>query len=151
MEALRTVNEILDFAVAREDESAQFYTNLAGKAESSNIRQVFLDFAREEQTHKAKLQAIKRGKLLLPAAKKVKDLKIADYVVDVAPTPDMNYQQALILAMKKERASFLLYTQLAETTSDDNLRATFLTLAQEEAKHKLRFEIEYDECVLTED
>jgi rubrerythrin len=96
------------------------------------------------------LLAIKKGKLLLPAAKKVADLKIADYVVDVVPTPEMSYQQALILAMKKEKASFLLYTNLAETASDDNLRATFSALAQEEAKHKLRFEIEYDEHVLTE-
>jgi len=30
------------------------------------------------------------------------------------------------------------------------LKATLLVLAQEEAKHKLRFEIEYDEHYLTE-
>jgi rubrerythrin len=111
---------------------------------------VFQDFAREEKGHKAKLQAIKQGKLLLPAARKVADLKIANYVVDVVPSTEMTYQQALILAMKKEKASFLLYTQLAETTNDESLRATFSVLAQEEAKHKLRFEIEYDEHVLTE-
>jgi len=150
MDAMSSVDGILDFAIEREEESAQFYTNLAAKVENAVMCKVFQDFAREEKGHKAKLQAIKQGKLLLPAARKVADLKIADYVVDVAPSTEMTYQQALILAMKKEKASFLLYTQLAETTNDENLRATFSALAQEEAKHKLRFEIEYDEHVLTE-
>jgi len=150
MGVIQSVNEILDFAIAREVESAEFYTNMAAKVDKANMRQVFEDFAREERGHEAKLKAVKKGKLLLPAAAKVKDLKIADYVVDVVPAPDLDYQQALILAMKKEKASFLLYTNLAETTSDEGLRATFFALAQEEAKHKLRFEIEYDEHVLSE-
>ena len=30
------------------------------------------------------------------------------------------------------------------------MRELFLSLAQEEAKHKLRFEIEYDDMILTE-
>jgi len=150
MDVMKNVDEILDFAIEREEESSQFYTNLAAKVQDVPMSKVFRDFAREERGHKAKLLAIKKGKLLLPAAKKVADLKIADYVVDVVPTPEMSYQQALILAMKKEKASFLLYTNLAETAGDDNLRATLLGLAQEEAKHKLRFEIEYDEHVLSE-
>ena len=33
----------------------------------------------------------------------------------------------------------------------EELTETFLSLAQEEAKHKLRFEIGYDEVVLKED
>ena len=42
------------------------------------------------------------------------------------------------------------YSDLAAATEDDSVRTTLLALAQEEAKHKLRFEIEYDEHVLTE-
>ena len=33
---------------------------------------------------------------------------------------------------------------------DEDLRGLLLSLAQEEAKHKLRFEIEYDDRILTE-
>ena len=78
------------------------------------------------------------------------DLKIADYVTDVAPSPDLDYQQALILAMKEEKVAFRVYTDLAGTTDDESLRTTLLGLAQEEARHKLRFEIEYDEEFLSE-
>jgi rubrerythrin len=52
--------------------------------------------------------------------------------------------------MKEEKAAFRLYTDLAERTPDPAIRQTFLSLAQEEAKHKLRFEIEYDDYILKE-
>ena len=148
---LNSVDEILDFAIRKEEEAAETYTDLAGKMERAHMRQVFEDFAREELGHKEKLLQIKGGKLLLPVAEKVMDLKIADYLEDVEPSPVLDYPQALILAMKEEKAAFKMYTVLAEAADDENLRATLLGLAQEEAKHKLRFEIEYDEYVLAED
>ena len=39
---------------------------------------------------------------------------------------------------------------MAAATTDADLQALLLSLAQEEAKHKLRFEIEYDDNILTE-
>ncbi len=54
------------------------------------------------------------------------------------------------LAMKREKASFKLYTNLAERAPNDGLKDIFLTLAMEESRHKLRFELEYDEYVLRE-
>ena len=78
------------------------------------------------------------------------DLKIGDYLVEQKPSASMDYQSALILAMKQEKAAFRLYTDLAASTDDDNVRDLFLGLAQEEAKHKLRFEVEYDEDFLRE-
>jgi rubrerythrin len=147
---LGSVDEILDFAIAGEEESAQFYTELATRMEKPSIRRLFEDFSREELAHKARLLAIKREKVLSPAAERVADLKIGDYLIDVKPAPDMEYQDALILAMKREKASFKLYTDLAAATENERLRSALLALAQEEAKHKLRFEIEYDEYVLKE-
>ena len=59
-------------------------------------------------------------------------------------------QEALILAMKKEKVAFKLYTDLAAAVSSADLKNTFLSLAQEEAKHKLRFEVEYDNEIMGE-
>ena len=109
-----------------------------------------MDFAREEKGHKAKLLAIKQGTLMLKAGGKVSDLKIGDYLVEVQPGPATDYQSALVIAMKKEKAAFRLYTDLAAAADDDAIQETFQALAQEEAKHKLRFELEYDDYVLTE-
>lgn len=82
---------------------------------------------------------------------KIQDLKIGDYLVDVDKSrDDLNYQDALIVAMKEEKAAFKLYSDLAGKTNDTEAKSIFLMLAQEEAKHKLRFEIEYDENILRE-
>jgi rubrerythrin len=78
------------------------------------------------------------------------DLKIGDHLVNVDLDADIDYQQALILAMKAEKAAYKLYTELASATDDAGLQETLMALANEEAKHKLRFEIEYDDMVLTE-
>lgn len=144
------VNEILEFAIASEEESYQFYTGLAEKMDKEYMKKVFQSFAKEELGHKAKLLGIKEGKEFKPTDKKIMDLKIADYVVDIDPDQELDYQGALIVAMKKEKAAFKLYTDLAQAAADEKLMNTLLGLAQEEAKHKLRFEIEYDNIILTE-
>ncbi len=148
MTSLSSVNEILDFAIGKEEEAAAFYTDLAGRVDKPWMKKVFQDFANEEKGHKAKLEAVKEGKQLEPAKDKVLDLKLADYLVEDEISPDMDYQQALIVAMKAEKSAYKLYSNLADSTDDENLRNTFLALAQEEAKHKLRFEVEYDDRML---
>lgn len=150
MTGFSTVDEILDYAIGQEEEAARFYTDLAQRTDKQWMRQTFEGFAVEELGHKAKLLAIKEGGLLVPAAGKVMNLKIAEYLVDVKASPDMDYQAALNVAMKREKAAFKMYTDLAAMTDDEGVRTTLLSLAQEEAKHKLRFEVEYDERVLTE-
>ena len=149
MKEVRSIDEVLEFAIAEEVSANQFYMELAGKMKNPAMAKVFEDFAKEELGHKSKLEAIKQGKTLEPT-EKVADLKLADYLVDVEPQPDMDYQNALILAMKKEKAAYRFYTHLAAAAGEKNLTKTFLRLAQEEAKHKLRLEIEYDEVVLKE-
>jgi len=144
----RSVDEILDFAIQAEEDAHQFYTGLAAKVDKPWIQEMLLHFAREELGHKAKLQAVKSGRRLMLPGARVQDLKLADCVAEQQPDADLDYQQTLILAMQKEKQAFKLYTDLAEAVDSQDLRELFQALAQEEAKHKLRFEIEYDESVL---
>ncbi|PID39887.1 MAG: rubrerythrin [Proteobacteria bacterium] len=145
-----SVDEVLDFAIEREQAASDFYKDLATKVASKPMAKVFEQFSREEIGHKKRLMSIKADHSLAPAAQKVLDLKVSDYLVDVEATPTMSNQDALILAMKREKAAFKLYTDLAASTDNKALRNTFNMLAQEEAKHKLRFEIEYDEQEMRE-
>jgi rubrerythrin len=146
----RSVNEILDFAIGKELASAAFYNGLASKMDRPWMKQAFEDFAREEMGHKAKLIQIREGQALEPAREKILDLKIADYTVAGEPSADMNYGDALVLAMKMEKAAFRLYSDMANSAADPALRQALQALAQEEAKHKLRFELEYDQFVQPE-
>ncbi|MCK4858492.1 MAG: ferritin family protein [candidate division Zixibacteria bacterium] len=145
-----SVDEILNFAIVKEQEAADFYTNLANKMDRESMKEVFLGFADEEKGHESKLIAIRDDKQMLAAEKQILNLKIGENLVDVELSSDPTYQDALILAMKAEKNAYRLYNDLAHATDDANLRTIFLSLAQEEAKHKLRFEIEYDDYVLTE-
>ena len=147
MKTWSSVEEILDFAIREEESAEKFYTRLAEQVNNVAMRYVFEDFAREEKGHKKKLLAVKAGKSLALVGQTVQDLKIADYLVDIEPSPDMTYIDALIVAMKKEKAAFKLYIDLAAATEDEKIKLLFLELAQEEAKHKLRFEIEYDDSM----
>jgi rubrerythrin len=150
MKQFSSVDEILDFAISEEEAAATFYNELAGKLDRPWMKKIFEDFAKEEQGHKAKLEGVKKGGGAGLPAGKVLDLKIGEYLVEAEPTPNMEYQDALILAMKKEKAAFRMYTDLASVAEDAALQGLLQGLAQEEAKHKLRFEVEYDEQVLTE-
>jgi rubrerythrin len=145
MDNWSSVKEVLDFAIAQEEGAIEFYSGLAAEAERPEMRAVFKGFAQEERGHKQKLLGVKEGGALEPSEKQVVDLKIADYLVDITPTPDMTYQDVLVVAMKKEKAAFKLYMNLAAAAADETLRGLFTALAQEEAKHKLRFEVEYDD------
>ncbi len=146
-----SVDEILDFAIQREQDAADFYKDLSTKVELDSMKKVFTGFSREEMGHKAKLEAVKSGKRLMASEKRILDLKIGDHLEEVEPTKsELSYQDALIIAMKAEKAAYKLYNELATSTDDAEVQEIFAGLAQEEAKHKLRFEIEYDDMILTE-
>jgi len=150
MKEFGSINDILDFAIDEEQNAVEFYTELASKSTSDEMRKVFEEFAQEELQHKARLASIREQGLFEITFEKVADLKIADYLVNVKPSPEMTYRDALVMAMSKEKAAFKLYTNLAQRAPNDQLRDLFLSLAQEESKHKLRFELEYDDFVLRE-
>ena len=144
------LDRIIDYAIEREEEAYRFYLDLSARADQQRMRQVFEEFAQEELMHKSKLLAIKSGKVEIASKEKVSDLKLSDYLVAVELEDVKDYQQALIVAMKLEKAAFKLYTNFAAKFDNEEIRQTFLALAQEEAKHKLYFEVEYDDNFLTD-
>ncbi|MEI6694641.1 MAG: ferritin family protein [Bacteroidota bacterium] len=150
MKEFENINDILDFAINEEQVAVDLYTKLSENASTLEVKEIFVDFAKEEINHKARLLLIKENGIFDLKPEAVIDLKIGDYIVNVIPSDKMTYADALVYAMKKEKAAFKLYTKLAERAPNADLKNIFLTLAIEESKHKLRFEIEYDEFVLRE-
>lgn len=143
MKTFRSVDEVLDFAINAEIEAYNFYMKLSEFVEKPEMAEVLSDLALEELGHKAKLEAVKAGEIGLNE-EEVGNLGIADNVEDVIPDAKMSYLDLLVMGMKKEEAARKLYTDLAIIAQEQEVRDIFLKLAQEEADHKLRFEIEYD-------
>jgi len=150
MKAFATVDDVLAFAIGEEEAAYQFYTDLAGKVTDPAMRRILTGFAAEELGHKARLEGVRKGGKALNLTQNVQDLGLAEILVAPPVTDAVDYEQALILAMHKEKAAFRIYSILSETALDPGLQALFAGLAQEEAKHKLRFEVEYDERAMGE-
>jgi len=143
MKKFKSVDEVLDFAISTEIEAHNFYMKLSEFVEKPEMAKVLSDMALEEFEHKVKLEAVKAGKIEVKE-EEVGNLGIADNLEEVIPYAKMSYIDLLVMAMKNEEAARKLYTDLAIIAQEQEVKDVFLKLAQEEANHKLRFEIEYD-------
>ena len=142
--------EIMEFAIAGEQEAIDAYTTASEMVTRRNVKTMLTGLADQERLHKERLESIDRGGVTEASIVNVPDLKIADYSDDITITADMDYQDVLTVAMKREEKAHNLYLTLASNTEDGELRKIFEFLAQQEAGHKLALEKEYDDNVLTE-
>jgi len=140
--------EIIQFAIQREIESMDFYDKASKMVKHSGTRDLFLDFMKQEEGHKRKLEEVKVGKIVLGKIEKIPNLKISDYMVETELKPDIAYGDILRVAMKREERSVKLYTDLNAKNQDGNLKNLFTFLIQEESKHKYYIEKLYDDEVL---
>ena len=143
MEGFETDEDILKFAIDREVKANRFYLALARHTADPEMRAVFEMLAQDELEHKAKLEleVMKTGKVLAPQ----KDVnKFEDHHEDLEPVLNMDFKDALAIGIDKEKASFRLYADWMVSAENEEQREMLLSLAQEEAKHKARLEMEYD-------
>jgi rubrerythrin len=140
--------EIIEFAIHREIESMDFYDRASKLVKHSGTRDLFVDFAKQEEGHKRKLEEARAGKIVLGKIEKIPNLKISDYMVEAELKPDISYGDILRIAMKREERSVRLYTDLNQKNQDETLRNLFTFLVQEESKHKYYIERLYDDEVL---
>jgi rubrerythrin len=143
----KSIDEILRFAIDKEKEAVTFYTELSKKESIAALAKTFKELAQEEAKHVKLLTNISKNQKGIDSyeLKKVTDLKISDYLVEMEYTEGMPMQDILVLAMKREEMAVKLYTNLAMGSVDDEFVKLFKLLAQEEAKHKLTFERLYDD------
>lgn len=144
---LSNFQEVVTFAIRKEADAATLYETYANKVTNPGIKKMFEELMKEELGHKKILENISEQKIDDYKLTDIPDLKISDYSQEQAFRPDMNFQEALLLAIKREENALNLYNNLVRTTGSSKLQKVFQTLAQEEAKHKLRLETEYDEHV----
>jgi rubrerythrin len=147
----KTFNDIIDFAIIREEQAVKFYQVLQKTVKFEGQRQLMAEFEKMEQGHITILQNIRKKQAAAIAdIPVVQNLQISDYLVEGDIHENITYQEIIILAMKREQKAHLLYTNLAGKMTDADTKNLFLKLASEEAKHKLHFEKIYDDEILKE-
>ena len=139
--------EIIHYAIEKEKEAAAFYKDAASQEAYPGAKQLFTEFADEEEKHQALFEGYLKGEKKLPdyELKWIPDIKRSDYLVDMTYEKGMPYSDILLLAMKREEKSLNLYHELAKQNQNEDLVKVFQMLAQEEAKHKLSLETLYDD------
>ena len=143
---ITTIEEALDYAIQREQESADMYLDLANRVADKSLKTVLIEYAKEEMGHKKKLQFEK----ILLGKSVYENQTILDFDVELLDTPTLDKQlkfsleDLIFLAVKKENMAFKVYAELAGMIKEKKLQKVLLELAEEEVRHKIRFEIEYN-------
>ena len=142
--------DILNFAIQREAEAYMAYEDMSEKAETPGLKQLLLELRDEEKKHKELLQDVNEEEIAGLEIHEVIDLKISDFLTEEIPTPDMSFQDLLILAAKKEQQAVELYSGMKASVEIDELKKLFDFLIEQEKSHKLKLETEYEKHVLEE-
>lgn len=156
-EILDMYKHALTVAIEKEQDSYKFYERAKNTVQNPGIKDFFNWLMEEEVRHEDILTNF-RDKVLVDedlhgeelAIAGINDLGIGKYLVLEDIDEDSGYQDALILAMKREEKAVLLFTDLEAATPHPALKELLGKLKEEEIKHLKRLEQKYDEDILTE-
>jgi len=140
--------EIINFAVEREREAQRFYNEAAKKAKWPHISDLLRELELQEKGHERHLLGLEIPKVQKAHLDPVPDMRISDFMVDMEYKPDMDFQDIMVLAMKREEKAVKLYRELANSCTDPQVCKLFAVMAEEESKHKFKLEREYEDTVL---
>lgn len=143
-----SVDDVINFAIEKEEKAMEFYRDCAARAKNPGIREFFNEMVAEEQGHRDMLKNLDSLNLDQVQLEKVENLKISDYLVDVPFSEAVTYQEALIIAMKKEEKAMAFYAGWKDKCMNEKASKLFQVLANEEEKHKRKLEKLYDEDIL---
>jgi len=145
----KNLEDIIDFAIEKEKEAAEFYLSISAQERFSGKKQMLLEFSDQERKHQRMLENLKTGKVERKLDdyqfKWITDIKRSDYVEAIEYHPGMGYNELLMLAMKREEKALKLYNEMLANAQSEEQRKVFKVLCQEEAKHKLSLETMYDD------
>jgi rubrerythrin len=150
MEKFITLDEVIKFAVEREDTAYNLYKRAEELSTSIAAKKMFAELAAEEATHKDVFSKIDEDKAESHKLCTLPESSIAKYLSDVPFRADMSYSEILAFALKTEENAYQLYKTAAGMTDDPKLQKILMNFADVELGHRRRLEAIYEERVLTE-
>ncbi len=146
----KSFERLIALAIEREEEAFEFYIEASKRSELSSSARLLKELADQELKHKEKLlNALKQNvcNTFNCTAREIEDRGLSKYLLEIPLTPSSTPQEVLLVAIKREEASFHFYESLSEMTGSGSHRKVFETLAREELKHKERLQQIYDEHI----
>lgn len=150
MDKFVTLDDVIKFAVEREETAYQLYKRAAELSTSIASRKMFEELAEEEATHKDVFSKIDVEKAEQHKLCTLPESSIAKYLADIPFRADLTYSEILAFALKTEENAYQLYKAAAGMTDDPKLQKVLMNFADVELGHRRRLEVIYEERVLTE-
>lgn len=147
---LVTLDEVVKFAIEREDTAYRLYKRAAELSTSISAKKMFEELAQEEATHKDVFTKIDEDKAENHKLCTIPESSIAKYLADVPLRADLSYSEILAYALKTEENAYQLYKAAAGMADDPKLQKVLMNFADIELGHRRRLEAIYEERVLTE-
>ena len=142
--------KIIKDAIKSEIEANEFYMSVSKKVKEPALKILFKDIAGEEIKHREFLEGFMAQGLKTMSFDTAKDYRVTDAQKTPSLKPDMKPLDGLVLAIKKELESMLMYSQLANASTDNDQKLLFLGLVAMERSHKARLEDIYTDMAFPE-
>jgi rubrerythrin len=142
--------KIISIAIDQEAAAFTFYHAVADKAKDRNIKYIFNELAEEETKHRLTLEGFLAKTPDKLHFSESKDYKIADALPSPMLSTDLKPVDGIVIAIKKELEAMQMYTQLANTSTEETQKNIFLELASMERGHKSKLEDIYTNMAFPE-
>ena len=141
------LTDLLDTAIYKEIASQAFYIAGQKKTQDPGAKALMKELAEEELRHSQLLKNLKEKGLekLGWHRENVPNLMISEYFTGGETLEGAGLQDTLISAMKREQQSVDFYSRMMGVIRDKDAKRLCQKLVGEELKHKLKFEIFYDD------
>jgi rubrerythrin len=150
MEKFVTLDDVIKFAIDREDTAYKLYKRAAELSTSISSKKMFEELALEEATHKDVFVKIDGDKAENHKLCTLPESSIAKYLAEIPFRADLTYSEIITFALKTEENAYQLYKAAAGMTDDLQLQKVLMNFADVELGHRRRLEAIYEERVLTE-
>jgi rubrerythrin len=137
---LDAYRKIIGFAYDCEVEAEAFYESIADRLQNKNLKELFLQFAREEKSHQAILKTFFNNPGNERQFDGSIDYKVAETMEFPTLSDDMKPADAFAIAMKSEEMAVMRYKILSNGCGDPEQKKVFDNLAAMESEHKLKME-----------
>jgi len=130
----RTIRAVLDQAIAEEAHAADWYREMADRADSEELRRFLMSLVADEEVHRDTLERVREGDLSVFDAKWPSHDSLLENAEEHTGQPG-SVREAMLRAIEGERRAFLLYKELAMQAVDPGIQKLLESLAKQEADH----------------
>jgi len=142
-----SIQDIIDFAIEEEQKSIDVFTELSQKSINYKLRILLEQLIRDEVKHKEQLQNLGQT---LPSDFNIELIGDFRYFNDLNKpviSTEMSVPEALTAIIEAEDIMSNFYNKLGNYCTNPVYKKIFFQISEEEKKHKMLYEYEFNELI----